>query len=685
VVRDRWAAHDYGLVCWVGHGNAGSASVGYDGCWDTPSSVLMDVAGTGSLDNDHPSLVFQMSCNNGWPENSGNLGTALLKNGSVGTVCSSRESYWGCDGWPNFNGNASSTGIAYEYLERLAQNYRAGVALYQGKWAVEPRVDTGMELVNQYDHNLYGDPTVSLGDVMSLKEAVDNDELSFIPGSDGHFWTGQTTTFYYDGDAARSAPITYNESSSFRTTITGPKDIKFYWKVSSEAGYDYLEFYIDDVLQSGRISGEQGWQQQTHCIGTGDHEAKWVYRKDYSISAGLDGGWVDRVELANNTPAIPGSITYPSSDDDGAFTVSWSPVTSAVQYELVRFSVGSTLGYICYTGSATSYTQSGLVDGSFYYRVRGINPCGVHGNFRTGHTVVVCNHLNAPGGITYPSFDEDGAFTVSWPAVSGASSYTLECATNQFFTLHWVAYSGGNTSFQISGLADGTYWFRVRANSVCTSSLYVAGEAMDVCDLPLVPASIQYPSGDCNGTVTVNWPAITWPAACITKYYLAQRSSDPGFPRGSITVVHSSLNTWFQDIGLAPGTYYYRVRAIRECGSSPWRTGDALVVSAIQLAPANIIYPSFDEDGNFTVSWSAAPGANRYTVHRANNPFFKGAEQVFSGNSTAMVETGISKGTYYYRVMAHNECGGSSGWTVGGPITVIDSDKPMPWLMLLLD
>ena len=55
-----------------------------------------------------------------------------------------------------------------------------------------------------------------------------------------------------------------------------------------------------------------------------------------------------------------------------------------------------------------------------------------------------------------------------------------------------------------------------------------------------------------------------------------------------------------------------------------------------------------------------------------------------SGNSTLMVETGISKGTYYYRVMAHNECGSSSGWTVGGPITVTDSGKPMPWLILLL-
>ncbi|MCP4149017.1 MAG: S8 family serine peptidase, partial [bacterium] len=38
--------------------------------------------------------------------------------------------------------------------------------------------------------------------------------------------------------------------SDIETTITGPGTISFYWKVSSESGYDYLRFYIDGIEQS---------------------------------------------------------------------------------------------------------------------------------------------------------------------------------------------------------------------------------------------------------------------------------------------------------------------------------------------------------------------------------------------------------------------------------------------------
>ncbi len=43
----------------------------------------------------------------------------------------------------------------------------------------------------------------------------------------------------------------------------GPGTVTFWWKVSSEANYDWLSFYVDGVLQD-RISGEVGWQQITY-------------------------------------------------------------------------------------------------------------------------------------------------------------------------------------------------------------------------------------------------------------------------------------------------------------------------------------------------------------------------------------------------------------------------------------
>ncbi|MCP4158297.1 MAG: DUF4397 domain-containing protein, partial [bacterium] len=72
--------------------------------------------------------------------------------------------------------------------------------------------------------------------------------------------------------------------------------ISFYWKVSSESRYDYLEFYIDGVRQN-RMSGTKSWRQRSYTVDSGSHTIKWVYDKDSSVSSGSDCGWVDRLVL----------------------------------------------------------------------------------------------------------------------------------------------------------------------------------------------------------------------------------------------------------------------------------------------------------------------------------------------------------------------------------------------------
>ena len=94
-----------------------------------------------------------------------------------------------------------------------------------------------------------------------------------------------------------------------QTTLT------FYWKVSSEQSFDYLQFYIDGVLKD-QISGVVDWQQKSYNItGTGSHTLKWRYVKDSSDSSGSDCGWVDWLQYTK--PAVPDpvpttwqSITY---------------------------------------------------------------------------------------------------------------------------------------------------------------------------------------------------------------------------------------------------------------------------------------------------------------------------------------------------------------------------------------
>ena len=161
VVGDRWAANDYGVVCWWGHGSPTSASVGYDGCWD---GILFDAAKAPSLDDGHPSFAYMCSCNNAYPENQGNLAYAILKHGGIGTVSATRISWFNTSvgyGW--FDGSSTNSGIGYEFVRKLTKPMEAGRALSEAKMAVVPDIASrNTRLMNLYDFNLYGDPSLRL-------------------------------------------------------------------------------------------------------------------------------------------------------------------------------------------------------------------------------------------------------------------------------------------------------------------------------------------------------------------------------------------------------------------------------------------------------------------------------------------------------------------------------------------
>jgi M6 family metalloprotease-like protein len=136
---------------------------------------------------------------------------------------------------------------------------------------------------------------------VSLGEALDNTDLTWTTyGNAG--WFGQTATSYYGGDSARSAPISNNQWAGLQTILPKAGTISFYWRVSSEQNYDYLEFYINNVLQD-RISGAVYWQQKVYYVPVPGAILRWRYVKDGSISAGADCAWLDKVEYAPN-PAL---------------------------------------------------------------------------------------------------------------------------------------------------------------------------------------------------------------------------------------------------------------------------------------------------------------------------------------------------------------------------------------------
>ncbi len=119
----------------------------------------------------------------------------------------------------------------------------------------------------------------------------------------------------------RSGAISHSQSSEM-VRQTGETDfslglVRFAFKVSSEEGYDFLRFYIDDLVNPvGEWSGEMDWTTVEFPVTSGDHTLKWVYEKDESVSSGSDAAWVGQIEL-------------PLADTGGSGTDDQAPVTTA--------------------------------------------------------------------------------------------------------------------------------------------------------------------------------------------------------------------------------------------------------------------------------------------------------------------------------------------------------------------
>lgn len=129
-----------------------------------------------------------------------------------------------------------------------------------------------------------------------IAAALDIPEQKFINKGTWEFAVTTASPYFGTSCVGNPAELTNDESCRIETTCSGKTTVKFWWKVSSEASWDYLNFYIDGVLQD-RISGEEAWRQQVYTVSSRPHTLTWAYIKDKSDSAGIDTGWIDNVEI----------------------------------------------------------------------------------------------------------------------------------------------------------------------------------------------------------------------------------------------------------------------------------------------------------------------------------------------------------------------------------------------------
>jgi hypothetical protein len=192
-----------------------------------------------------------------------------------------------------------------------------------------------------------------------LFEDFESGSFDFMP------WTNQSPTDWFVEEpgiinlsrTARSGGIGHNQTTSLyvQMDVEEESEIAFWLRVSSEAKYDYLRFYINDV-EIENWSGNLPWREVTFPVFAGINEFRWTYTKDGTVSKGEDAVWIDNVLFPKGSfltyedilDVGIGSVLKPISGDDlgdlqvievevhnyGNMSVSNIPVTYSINSSL---------------------------------------------------------------------------------------------------------------------------------------------------------------------------------------------------------------------------------------------------------------------------------------------------------------------------------------------------------------
>ena len=345
-------------------------------------------------------------------------------------------------------------------------------------------------------------------------------------------------------------------------------------------------------------------------------------------------------------PANAASVTVP-------FMLSWSPVISnpsgviAYNWQISTSSTFTPLIGMDSTDSLTTQdTVSGLVNGTYFWRVQAVNQAGEQGAFSAARSFTVTGvGVGAPATPTlaptqgYTTFHPREAITFNWSAVANAPTYRLEVSTDANFVLGTPATFWSEnlrTPTDTMAIADpGNYFARVFA----TDSDFAGG----IRSLPsnVIQFSVSYsnpvgppplPLSPVGGEtltlpVTLKWAHVPNPQ--VNGYDL-QVATSSTFSTGTIEVAGQAPGATGLSATLTQLTFPQVTLPSLTSGTKFWRVishqGDASATTSAVTAPS--------ASGTFTIS--AAPATPASVALQGVSQ-----QQVYSG-SAAMIGVQLS-------------------------------------------
>ena len=269
---------------------------------------------------------------------------------------------------------------------------------------------------------------------------------------------------------------------------------------------------------------------------------------------------------ASVPPSIPTGVS--ASGGNGSVSVSWTAVTGAISYNIYY---GKAAGVTTATGTkisgvASGVTITGLANGTAYYFV--VTSIGLGGESALSSevnatpAVLTTPPPATPTGISVTG--GNGQATISWTAVTGATSYNVYYrASSGVTTLNGTKQVNVASGGVITGLTNGTtYYFIVTA--VGAGGEGVASAAANVTlagNTPSAPTGVSATAG--NGQVTPIWTSVTG----ATSYNVYYRTTAGVTIATGTKVTGASSGSAISSLTNGT-TYYFVVTAVNAGGES---------------------------------------------------------------------------------------------------------------------
>ncbi|MEO7171441.1 fibronectin type III domain-containing protein, partial [Flavobacterium sp.] len=503
-------------------------------------------------------------------------------------------------------------------------------------------------------------------------------------------WSWATT------DTASATPV-WRGTSAISVTADGWAALSLHRQaVQSTVGYSAVAFWIHGGQSGGQplqvVSLRSGntqvykpippplagtWTRvviplsELALANVSDFDGLWIQNASGSAISTFhvdDVSLVGEADAGTSAPPAPGGLAATAGNAQVALT--WNASSGATDYIVKRATVNGGPYSTITSVTGTSFTNTGLVNGTtYYYVVSALNGFGESANSsQTSATPVAPPAAPpTPGGLATTAGNAQVGLT--WNASSGATTYNVKRATvngGPYSTITSVTETG----FTDTGLTNGTtYYYVVSASNSGGES----GNSTQASATPQAPPPPDAPTGFA-ATGGNTQAGLNWNASSGATSYNVKRATVSG---GPYTTVGNVTNTSFTNTGLTNGTTYYYVVSALGTGGESANSAQTSATPQVPAPPAPAGLVATGGNTQVALTWNTASGATSYNVKRATvsgGPY----STITNITGTSFTNTGLTNGTIYYYVISALNGGGESPNSTQASATP-SAPLPSPW------